>query len=265
MEYYIENLKRLSAEYLSLKQQFIPYDQYHLEVENRKIMDALLEELKKTLECLSLNNCGSDSNRFLLQTALDECNRNTGGCLSNYINKVQGKIVTDGRAKFQGFCMQHKVESEKINDYARCVDFRRPFACNQVSTQDTMYQWCMFNSNGEMLVGQWFTKEEVEPYKLGLSWSCDIYSKGIKILKWELFKKYQGVGKRVLCSFSPFLERDCFISTANGAYDSWSSKDLGQPGHWNDGGAIQYFVPLSDEDKKYLGTIVEPIRQWDGN
>lgn len=265
MENYLDKLIQLSSCYSDCTRHFIPSDQ-RLMMQKSEMQSSLLQEMKQILERLSLSNCGSDTNRFLILTALDKCDRNTDGRLSDSIKKVIGKVVLDGRAKFQGFCESHKIEdSEKIQAYSRCIDFRRPYACVPLTRQDVMYQWCMFNTSGEMVVGQWFTKEEVEPYKLGVSWSCDVYTKGFKVFNLELFKRYQGVGTRVLCEFNPFLECDGFISAAHGAYDSWSSVDLGKPGQWSDGGAVQYFVPLSDDDKKALCAIAKPIRQWNGD
>lgn len=229
-------------------------------------LSLIILEMRKLLEKLSMDNCTCDHHSQDMQSVLDSVNNHTNGRLSDMIGRVMGKTIMDGRARFQGFCdMNTDIDKDKIPEYCRGIDFRYPIGLSQINEGDVLYQWCLWKIHGDVSqieVGQWFSRTEVEPWQLGVTASMDVY---------DSKSGFQGVGTRVLCSFSfPFV-KDGFMSTAAGIYSNWSNKCyfdgnyIGGKGQWCDGGASQLFVPLTNKEKEILSAIAHPIRQWEGD
>ncbi len=252
MENYIDKLSYLADEYARCEESY----KRGADVQDKYKMHAAFLEMREILQGLSMSNYVSDLWRFRLQTILDKINNvtkdNSEWNLSFEIRQVQGKIINNGRAKFQNFCSQQEVlgKNNDISSYARCIDFREPTRCCHIKQNDEMYQWCMVRGDGAVGVGQWFSRSKATLDELGLAPGYDFLTP-----KRKLFK---GTGTRLLFKFTFPFEKAAFRCTAAGAIDTWSARhdSTGQKceglGVWASGGGEQYFVPLSVDEKMRL-------------
>ena len=221
-----------------------------------------LDKMEAILSDLRYIGCSSDYQRHVLQLVLDDVSRKTHGKLTSAVNAVYGKIVSEGRARFQVFCSQYNIKNGDFMDYSHGIDFRKPTSFYQIKEKETMYQWCRVFANGELSVGQWFTKTEVDPIKLGITPHYDV------LLRPD-FKRHQGTGSRVLCSFIFPFQKNSFQCIAAGTLDSWNwqrhfdGEYIENDGHWAGGGAMQFFVPLTDNESLSLAKCGSIIRRWD--
>lgn len=253
MENYIDRLAYLANEYSRCEDSY----KRRADEQDKYKMHAAFLEMREILQGLSMSNYVSDLWRFRLQTILDKVNsvtkNNPDGNLSYEIMKVQGRIINNGRAKFQEFCSRQDVLKEKAEDlasYSRCIDFRNPTRLCQIEQNEVMYQWCMVKGDGTVGVGQWFSRTKVTMNELGLAPGYDFLTPKRKIFK--------GTGTRLLFKFTFPFEKEAFRCTAAGAIDTWSVRhdSTGQKcqgaGVWASGGAEQFFVPLSEDEKQKL-------------
>ena len=230
---------------------------YHERNEDKK--QDLLIKMIRILDTLAHYQYASDYLRHTLINTLIRVNRTTSGALSGHIGLVYDKILNDARAKFLSFCSAHDAD-ESVYHGLDGIDFTKPTSVYTISANETMYQWCRFTADGELLVGQWFTKKEVEPLQLGIS-------PFFEVTKSSKSKKFEGIGTKALCSFVFPYPKDSFQCTAAGTFDSWSlnKTNNGKKGRtwpWCGGGAIQYFVPLYNDERKKLSQNYKIIRQW---
>lgn len=252
----IEDMRRLMLRYQELSYQFRQSGDQVGEYQ----LDTMVTQMKSKLDELSLCTFSSSHQRNSMLSLLNELRTELGGLLADSIWKVREKVYSCNRDRFIMFCQNHDVKGD-VSGYCLGLDFTRNIRFGEVSAGQKLYQWCFWKEDGNIVVGQWFTIRKVKPESLGVSPFIDVLGpRG----------GFHGTGTRVLCSFEMPFTKDCVISRSATIYDKWSvnryfdGESIDWDGLLSKGGAEQYFVPLTDNEREALKAVANLKEQWAG-
>lgn len=176
-------------------------------------------------------------------------------------DKLFQKIRNDRRHVASSFYASKGLNTEPVN----AIDLGDEVIVSKITMGTCLYQWCkwvtdnngisLFNpSTNSYTIGNYFCDREVPLIELGAFPLFDLYHAN---------GSYKGRGKQILCRFEFRFEAECLISTARRTIDTWNvRRDLdGSPnslhGFRANGGAIQYFIPLTFAQKRLLAESVQ--------
>lgn len=176
-------------------------------------------------------------------------------------DKLLNKIKCDRRHVASQFYSSRGYNTAAVD----AIDYHDEVRVDRIAEGTSLYQWCkwvvtkdgksLFNtSTNSYMIGNYFSDREVPLIELGAYPLFDLYHAN---------GSYRGRGKQILCKFFFPFDADCLISTTKRTIDTWNvRKELdGSPlhskGFRTDGGAIQYFIPLTQPQKRLLAEHVQ--------
>ena len=192
-------------------------------------------------------------------------------------SKVADKIRRERLNEARSFYMEH---NEDVNHVKSSIDPNHEVVTTLVNTGMVLYQWCKMieDEDGDVVlydskkdictIGKYFSTSPVSPESLGFFRAFDVYNtNGI----------YEGTGQQVCCRFVLPFSAPCLVSNAKATFDNWNAhhhyagmainkdENIGEikvtkepyKGIWTNGGAMQVFIPLSDDQRKTLAKIAQ--------
>ena len=251
----------------------------------------LISEINSVLNALSGGVSIPLVKREKLYCLLQRLQYYSNGDFKISCRKVMSKIRRERRLDAECFYLAHDPDKIKHVD---SIDFGQEIIKSRITPGKSLFQWCkmVINKDGEATlynsktlkkrtgiddsiitefnkisdrmfrhyctIGNYFSGSIVSPSSLGIGPFFDIeYGNN----------HFAGTGQQVCCRFTFPFEVDCLISTARGAVDTWnvhhysngSIKSENNMGVWGNGGAVQYFLPLTNAQKVELAKIAEFI------
>lgn len=246
---------------------------------NRNPQDGkLVSEAEEILKNLSSGISVPPLLREKLYNTLMCLGYSTKGRLKELSREVLGKIREERQNEATAFYMGHLAERTEDSEDKKIhivktelngINFDREIYRKTIESGTTLYQWCKMKVEAgaaDILIGSYFSDSIVSPETLGLGGLFELCDEN---------DKFVGIAERVCCSFTfPFTVKDCLVSTAKGTVDNWSVKHnnwgrkirtrkneinerVPTRGLWGRGGARQYYIPLTKEQKKTLAKIAK--------
>ena len=175
--------------------------------------------------------------------------------------KLLNKIKCDRRHVASQFYSSRGYDTAAVD----AIDYHDEVTIDKITAGTSMYQWCkwvvtkdgksLFNTSTQRyMIGNYYCDREIPLIELGAFPLFDLYHAN---------GSYRGRGKQILCKFVFPFDADCLISTTKKTIDTWNvtKEPEGSPlrsrGFRTDGGAIQYFIPLTQSQKRILAENVQ--------
>lgn len=235
--------------------------------------DRIKNEAAAIADC----NCMSAVHVDRLKSILDRINADQGLRWVVYepIRRKLWNLVYRGReALASSFYTAHNGDLGLID----CIDLKKDVTVVNLTIGTTLFQWCRFlivngketiydPDSGFTTVGEYFSFNKVPQEQLGINPYFDLYEvktqkafKNLDALKRNdntYGKKYYSIGKKICCQFVLPFSANALVSTAKGAFDTWSVQHDSNRSHieapwYAIGGAKQVFIPLDTFQKKQL-------------
>lgn len=176
-------------------------------------------------------------------------------------DKLLDKIKCDRRHVASQFYSSRGYDPAAVN----AIDYHDEVIIDQITAGKTLYQWCKWvdtkdgkslydTTHKRYIIGNYFCDREIPLIDLGVFPLFDLYHAN---------GSYRGRGKQILCKFVFPFDAECLISTTKKTIDTWNvTKEVdGTPlkkrGFRTGGGARQYFIPLTQLQKRLLAENVQ--------